>query len=135
MLPVVEYVQATAPQGDHGFSAMDLSCAYSICADADTRLAPFRVPRGLPESDQVARMFSNFRDIYSAFTRVNREQSLNTINAANRTKIVRQFDPGEVVFRRHPKTGRLPKAFFPAPQQGPYTVESQPNQWNLILRP
>ena len=50
LLPVVEYLQHTAPQGEHGFSAHDLSCGYSIVAENDVRLAPFRVPAGIPES-------------------------------------------------------------------------------------
>ena len=60
LVPIVEYLLATAPQGDHGFSAHDLSCAYSIASSTDQQLAPFLVPRGIPESDYVAKMFSQF---------------------------------------------------------------------------
>ena len=54
LLPVVEYLQAIAPQGSHGFSAHDLCCAYSIITEADSRLAPFRAPQGLPESETAS---------------------------------------------------------------------------------
>ena len=30
------------------FSARDMSCAYSILSDTNSKLAPFRVPYGLP---------------------------------------------------------------------------------------
>ena len=115
LLPVAEYIQHTAPQGAHGFSALDLTCAYSIISDADARLAPFRVPRGVPESDQVARMFSNFRDFFGTITRVNREISLRDIEAANRTRVVRQYEKGEQVFRKWPKPSRLRRVFSPNP--------------------
>ena len=102
LLPVVEFVQHTAPQGPHGFSAHDLSCAYSIVSDTDARLAPFRVPTGLPESDIVAKTIQNFKEICGAFTRVNRARSLADITAANRDRTLRWFEPGETVFRRMP---------------------------------
>ena len=49
LLPVVEYLQHTAPLGSHGFSAHDLSCAYGVLSDSEARLAPFKVPTGCPE--------------------------------------------------------------------------------------
>ena len=91
LLPVVEYVQHVAPQGPHGFSAFDLSCAHSIFTGTDQKLAPFRVPVGLPESDAVAKMFTEFRRIFRTITRVNREASLNQISAANRARVVREL--------------------------------------------
>ena len=74
LVPVVEYVQHTAPQGAHGFSAHDMSCAHPIITDMEAKLAPFRIPQGVPESDHVAKLFSNFRSIFGMFTRINREQ-------------------------------------------------------------
>ena len=121
LLPVVEYVQHTAPQGAHGFSAHDMSCAYAVVSDTDARLAPFMVPSGLPESDIVAKTFQNFRSIYGTFTRVNRERSINDITASNKDRIVRWFEPGETVFRRMPRGARMPKHMFPPPSRGPYT--------------
>ena len=46
LIPVVEYLQHTAPQGAHGFSAHDMCSAYSVLNETDARLAPFRVPSG-----------------------------------------------------------------------------------------
>ena len=134
LLPVVEYLQFTAPQGDHGFSAQDMSCAYSIISDADARLAPFKLPQGLPESDIVARTFANFRSIYGTLTRCNREKSLAAINAANRPRVIRWFEPGETVFRHVPRGSNIPKHLFPPPSRGPYAVHEQPDKYNLILR-
>ena len=122
LVPVVEYVQHTAPQGAHGLSAHDMSCAYSIITETDASLAPFKVPSGLPESDIVARMFSSFKSIYGAFTRANREISTQSITAAIRDRTVRTFEEGETVFRRLPRSARLPKHLFPPPSKGPYTV-------------
>ena len=56
LLPVLAFVQAVAPQGAHGFSAHDFSRAYSIISDVDARLAPFKVPSGIAESEQVAKI-------------------------------------------------------------------------------
>ena len=95
LIPVVEYVQHTAPQGAHGFSAHDMCCAHSIITDTDARLAPFRIPHGVPESDHVAKLFSNFKSIFGMFTRVNREVSVASINAANKNRVSRTFEPGD----------------------------------------
>ena len=82
----------TAPMGAHGFSAQDLSCVYSIASESDSRLAPFRVPSGLPESDAVARTFNEFKSIYGIYTRITREKSLADITACNRDRVVRWFE-------------------------------------------
>ena len=131
---VVEYLQHTAPQGQHGFSAHDLSCGYSIVAENDVRLAPFRVPAGIPESDTVSKLFASFSSLFGTFTRLNREKSINEMKTANKERNVRWFEPGETVFRRMPKGSRPPKHLFLMPSRGPYTVESQPDRFNLILR-
>ena len=89
LIPVVEFLQSTAPQGPHGFSAHGMSCAYSILGETDARLAPSRVPTGLPESDVVSRLFADFRDVYGTFTRINREQSLASITAASKDRQLR----------------------------------------------
>ena len=124
----------TQPLGPHGFSAHDLTCAYSIITEADARLVPFKVPHGLPESEIVAKMFSSFKSIYGAFTRMNREASLSALKMANQHRQVRIFEPGETVFRRMPKGSRLPKHLFSPPNRGPYIVEGQPDSFGLVLR-
>ena len=57
LVPAVEYLLHTAPQGVHGLSAHDLFCAYGVASTADSRLAPFRVPKGIAETDVAANMF------------------------------------------------------------------------------
>ena len=89
LIPVVEYLHHTAPQGPHGFSAHDLSCAYAIASPTDAQLAPFRVPKGLPETDTVARLFSNFKEMYGMFTRKAREKSFQDMMRENRIRIDR----------------------------------------------
>eukprot|EP00969_Alexandrium_andersonii_P223797 9883947-Alexandrium_andersonii.AAC.1 len=58
MLPVLEYLHDTAPQGAHGLSAFDLSMGYALASSVDARLSPLMVPHGLPETDVAARLFS-----------------------------------------------------------------------------
>ena len=108
--------------------------AYSVLNETDARLAPFRVPSGLPESDVVARLFANFRQVFTTFTRVNREQSLASITAASKDRHVRIYEEGETVFRRMPKGSRMPKGLFPPPSRGPYVVVSQPDKFNVVLK-
>ena len=47
LLPAVEYLLHTAPQGPHGLSAHDLPCAHAIASETDKRLVPFLIPSGL----------------------------------------------------------------------------------------
>ena len=135
LIPDVEYVQHTAPQGAYGFSAHDMSSAYSIVSESDACLVPFLVPQGLPDSDAVAKLFSNFKSIYGTFTRVNREEaSIAALRTVNQNRTVRCFEPGETVFRRMPKGSRLPKHMFPPPNRGPYVVVEQPDNFGLVLK-
>ena len=48
LLPALEYLYATAPQGPHGLSAHDIECGHALAASVDKQLAPFTVPKGLP---------------------------------------------------------------------------------------
>ena len=95
LVPAVEFLMHTAPQGSHGLSAHDLTCAYSIATRTDVRLAPFRVPAGLPETDVAARLFSNFRELYGVFTRATVESAFKAQLAENKTRVDRTFEPGE----------------------------------------
>ena len=67
LVPAVEYLLHTAPQGAHGLSAHDLFCAYGIASSADARLAPFRVPKGLPATNAAAGLFDRLRELYGIF--------------------------------------------------------------------
>lgn len=54
LVPVVDYMMDTAPQGAPGISARDLRCSYSIATQTDVRLALFKAPTGLPETTVAA---------------------------------------------------------------------------------
>jgi hypothetical protein len=104
-----------------------------ILSDSEARLVPFKVPMGCPESEQVSRLFSQFREVYGTFTRLSREQSIAAITSANKDRITRSFEPGETVFRRMPRNARTPKHMFPPPNRGPYVVKEQPDKFNVVL--
>ena len=78
LLPAVEHLMHTAPKGAHGISAHDLSCAWSIASDKDTILAPFRVPRGVAESDQAVNLFNGSRGMFALYTRSSMEAAMKT---------------------------------------------------------
>ena len=107
LVPAVEYLYFTAPQGAHGLSALDMSAGYAICQDTDSRFLPFTVPQGLPETDIAVRLFTNFRELYTLFQRVKTEESLRSQMRINRHRHGRVFTPGEIVFRRLPSGARL----------------------------
>ncbi len=51
MVPALEYLSETAPREPHGLSAFDFSQGYGLLVDANRRLEPFELPRGLPETE------------------------------------------------------------------------------------
>eukprot|EP00973_Karenia_brevis_P040168 5546848-Karenia_brevis.AAC.1 len=55
--------------GECGFSAHELQTGYSLLQEPDVTLAPCMVPRGTAETDIVARLFSNFRELAGIFNR------------------------------------------------------------------
>ena len=134
LLPAVEHLLHTAPQGPHGLSAHDLSCAHAVASETDKRLVPFLIPHGLPETDLAVNMFSRFRQLYGVVQREMQEDSFNTQMKLNGTRIDRTFEPGETVFRKLPKPARPNKYLFPSPCSGPYIVEEQPTTTSLILK-
>ena len=97
-----------------------MSCGYAIASPADRLMAPFLVPKGLPETDVAAKLFENFKVLYGLFTRAAQATALKSQQAVNRARYARTFAPGETVFRRLPGPGRLPKHLFPEPSTGPY---------------
>jgi len=133
LLPAVEYLLHTAPQGVHGISAHDMGCAYGIASESDRALVPYLLPKGLPETDHIAGMFARFRQLYSLFSRITRENALQYQRKANATRVIRSFEPGETVFRKLPRIARVSKHLFSSPCSGPYIVVSQPTTTSLIL--
>ena len=134
LVPVVEYLMFTAPQGAHGLSAHDLSCAYAVAHPADARLAPFMIPKGLPETDVAAKPFQGFRGLYGVFTRFTQDQAFKREQFENNSRAERTFEEGETVFRKLPRQARVPKHTLADHALGPYTVVSQPNRSNIILK-
>ena len=74
LAPVVEYLMDTEI-GECGFSAHELQTGYSLLQEPDVTLAPFMVPRGTAQTDIVARLFSNFRELAGVLNR-HKEQVL-----------------------------------------------------------
>ena len=68
LVPVVEYLMDTEI-GDCGFSAHELQTGYALLQEPDVTLAPFLVPRGTAQTDIVARLFSNFRELVGILSR------------------------------------------------------------------
>ena len=133
LLPALEYLYETAPQGPHGLSAHDMSTGFALARSVDTKLTPFMVPKGLPETDVAARLFTTWRELYGAFQRITQEQSMRAQLRLNKTRVHRQFEPGELVYRKVPREARLPKHLFPDPSSGPYQVFDQPSNTSVIL--
>ena len=86
LVDALEYLYETMPQSPHGLSAHDMSVGYAICTTTDRRLAPFRVPKGLPESDVCVRLFENWRELYALFSRATMEKSLRDQVRINKTR-------------------------------------------------
>ena len=63
LIPVVEFLLHTAPQGDLGLSAHDMSCGYGLLSPADSKVAPFMVPNGTAETDVAAKLFLNWKEL------------------------------------------------------------------------
>eukprot|EP00973_Karenia_brevis_P007486 1013108-Karenia_brevis.AAC.1 len=111
--------------GECGFSAHELQTGYSLLQEPDVTLAPFMVPRGMAETDIVARLFSNFRELAGIFNRAKEAALAKQEEQINRTRHMRQLMPGEVVFRRMPPKARPPKHLLGVPSMGPYVVVRQ----------
>ena len=67
LIPALEYVLETAPRPPFGLSAFDLSCGYALASATDKHLAPFEVPKLLPETEIAKELFSRFRELYGLF--------------------------------------------------------------------
>ena len=124
LAPVVEYLIDTEI-GEWGFSAHELQTGYSLLQELDVTLAPFLVPRGLAQTDVVARLFTNFRELAGILHRHKEQALLKTADQVNQTRHLRQLIPGEVVFRKMPAKARPAKHLLGPPSSGPYVVVSQ----------
>ena len=57
-------------------SARDMTMGYAIAQDTHKALLPFKVPKGMCETDIAVRLFDHFRNLYSLFMRVTQEERL-----------------------------------------------------------
>ena len=95
---------------------------YSIAQSTHKDLLPFRVPKGMAETDIAARLFDNFRELYSLFTRITQEERKKDVQRTNQHRWARSLNPGDIVYRRLPLGARGPKRQFALPSSGPFVV-------------
>jgi len=133
LAPVVEYLLDTEI-GECGFSAHELQTGYSLLQEPDATLAPFMVPRGTPQTDTVARLFSNFRELAGILNRHKEASLLRQKDTLNQSRHLRILHPGEVVFRKMPSKARPAKHLLAEPSSGPYEVWKQHSFSSVQLR-
>ena len=59
LTPYVEFILATQI-GECGFSPHELETGYALLQEPDVTMMPFQVPKGLPQTDLIARLFTKF---------------------------------------------------------------------------
>ena len=64
LVVVVQFLYWTMAQSSVGLSARDMTMGYAIAQDTHRLMLPFRIPKGLAQTDLCARMFDNFRNLY-----------------------------------------------------------------------
>jgi hypothetical protein len=84
LAPVVEYLLDTEI-GECGFSAHELQTGYSLLQEPDVTLAPFMIPRGTAQTDVVAKLFSNFRELSGILTRHKERAAMKQQENINQT--------------------------------------------------
>ena len=110
LIPAVEYLYFTSPQGSLGFSARDMTMGFSLAHKVGVDLAPFLVPEGSMETSFALRLFDNFRRLYGIFVRVTQEEKYKDQLRINQHRWTRELGKGDVVFRK-----KVP----PAPKKQP----------------
>ena len=81
--PAIEYLMDTQI-GESGFSPHELQTGYSLLQEPDATLAPFMVPKGTPQTDIAARLFSNFRALSGIMNR-HKDQLLEPVSYTHLT--------------------------------------------------
>ena len=134
LIPAVEYLYFTAPQGSLGFSARDMTMGYSMAQRVCADLSPFQVPEGAMETDFAIRAFDNFAKLYPIFVRVTQEERFRTQMRINSNRHSPHLKPGDMVFRKMPKHARQPKKLLYPASEGPFFVVKQKSPTSAILR-
>ena len=133
LLGAIQFLYFTAAQNATGLSARDMSMGYAIAQDSHRLLMPFRVPKGMAETDIAARLFDNFRNLYSMFMRIQQEERLKDQLRINQKRWMRPLEIGDVVFRKLPLAARGSKRMFAPTSTGPYMVKGQKSNSSVIL--
>lgn len=68
LIPAVEYLYFTAPQGTLGFSARDMTMGFSLAQRVCADLEPSRVPEGAMETQLAVRTFDDFAKLFPIFS-------------------------------------------------------------------
>ena len=103
LVPALEYLYATTPQGRYGLSAEDISCGYAMAASRELLLLrPFQVPEGVAETDTAQVLFRDFKTLYGIFTSCLREEAKLPEIRVNENRRARRLSPGDVVFWQIP---------------------------------
>ena len=68
LIPALEHLLETAPRPPLGLSAFDRSCGYALVSAPDKRLAPFAVPKLLPETETARELFSRLGELCGLFS-------------------------------------------------------------------
>ena len=133
LAPAIEYLMDTEI-GECGFSAHELETGFALLQESDVTLAPFQVPRGTPQTELVAKLFSNFRELSGILARHKKAKAEGKLAQVNAHRHLRQLTPGEVVFRRMPAKARSAKHLLGEPSAGPYIVVSPASLNSAKLR-
>ena len=129
LIPAVEYLYFTAPQGPLGFSARDMTMGFSLASKVGADLASFMVPEGSMETSYAVRLFDNFRHLYSIFVRVTQEQKYRDQLRINQHRWVHHLEEGDTVFHKLPSVARPPKKMLSPAADGPYYVVSRTQEF------
>ena len=133
LVSAVQYLYFISAQNPLGISARDMTMGYAIAQNTHKSLMPFKVPKGMPETDVCIRLFDNFRNPYSLFMRVTQEERLRDQARINSKRWMRTLQPGDVVYRKLPQAARGPKMLFSPLTKGPYIVKGQRTFQSVIL--
>ena len=87
----------------------------------------------MAETDIAARLFDNFRNLYSMFMRIQQEERLKDQLRINQKRYLRKLEVGDVVFRKLPIAARGSKRMFAPTSTGPYLVKGQKSSTSVIL--
>ena len=118
LIPALEYLYATTPQGRYGLSAEDISCGYAMAASRELLLKPFSVPEGMAETHTAETLFKQFKLLYLIFSSCLQEESKLSEMRINENRRARRLSPGDVVFWVLPYRARTDKHFSPDPVMG-----------------